>query len=260
MYASHTAYLLELDQDRTTSFTASVRPVHTIISSSPSLSPSFSFLTAANSDRHVTVFSHQSRGSVGDLRTEDDVVSMALYTKDTSVTEPTDTPGTRPQQVLLVVNREGALEIFPSPFAIGNSARPPTSDQLKSRMKQRTRKAAAVIKIVRPDKAKTPVPVLDASFQGNEIVMVWTEGGVNLVFERLKFLDEEDGNLLVDGPMEIVRAKSGSSIAAVEMNGVKDMGRSHVDESHAVVVNGGDRVERADPADEPEVIDISSAE
>lgn len=261
VYASHTAYLMELDQDRTTPFTASVRPVHTIIGSSPNLSESFSFLTAAESDRHITVFSLKSGGSVGDLRTDDDVVSMALYTKDIPALEPSDMQvGSQPQQVLLVVNREGALEIFPSPFAIGNAARRPTSDLLKSRMKQRTRKAAAVVKIVRPDKASTPVPVLDASFQENEIVMVWTEGGVNLVFDRLKFLDEEDGNLRIDGLTEIVKAKSGSSIGAAVMNGVKDMGRSHVDESHAVVVNGGDRVAKFSTADEPEVIDISSGE
>lgn len=261
MYASHTAYLLELDQDRTTSFTASVRPVHSIISSTSNLSRSFSFLTAATSDRHITVFNKNTGGSVGDLRTDDDVVSMALYTKDTPALEPTDVQDvSRPQQVLLVLNREGALEIFPSPFAIGNSASRPTPDQLKARMKQRTRKAAAVIKVVRPGKASTPVPVLDASFQGNEIVMAWTEGGVNLVFDRLKIFDEEDGNLLVNGPTEIVRAKSGSSIGAVEMNGVKDMGRSHVDESHAVVVNGGDHVDRVNSADVREVIDISSGE
>lgn len=263
MYASHTAYLWNLDQDRTTSFPASVRPVHSIICSSPKLSQTFSFLTVADSDRHITAFSSRSGGSVGDLRTEDDVVSMALYTRDTSAaesTESTDTPDMRPQQVLLVVNREGALEVFPSPFDIGNTARGPTSDQLKSRMKQRTRKAAAVVKLIRPDKASTPVPLLNASFQGNEIIMVWAEGGVNLVFDRLKFLDEEDGNLLVDGLIEIVKAKSGSGIEAVEMNGVKDMGRSHVDESHALVVNGGDRVNRASTPEGREVIDISSGE
>lgn len=261
VYASHTAYLLELDQDRTTPFTASVRPVHTIISSSHKLSESFSFLTAAESDRHISVFNSKSGGSVGDLRTDDDVVSMALYTKDIPALEPSDMQVVpQPQQVLLVVNREGALEIFPSPFAIGNAARRPTSDPLKSRMKQRTRKAAAVVKIIRPDKASTPVPVLDASFQENEIVMVWTEGGVNLIFDRLKIFDEEDGTLLMDGLTEIVKAKSGSSVGAVVMNGVKDIGRSHVDESHAVVVNGGDRVEKFSAADEREVIDISSGE
>ena len=261
VYASHTAYLLELDQDRTTSFTASVRPVHSIISSTSDLSRSFSFVTAASSDRHVTVFNKDSGGSVGNLRTEDDVVSMTLYNKDTPAQEFADMQNvSRPQQVLLVVNREGALEIFPSPFAIGNSAPRPTSDSLKTRMKQRTRKAAAVIKIIRSDKAGTSVPILDASFQGNQIIMAWTEGGVNLVFDRLKFLDEEDGNLLVDGLTEIVKAKSGSSIGAVEMNGVKDMGRSHVDESHAVVVNGGDRVDRVGSTDEREVVDRSSGE
>lgn len=261
LYASHTAYLLELNHDRTTPFTASVRPVHSIISSASNLSGSFSFATAASSDRHVTVFNQNSGGSVGDLRTEDDIVSMALYTKIAPTQESTDTQDiSRPQQVLLVVNREGTLEIFPSPFTIGNSTRRPTSDQLKIRMKQRTRKAAAVIKIIRPDKANTPVPILDASFQGNEIVMAWTEGGVNLIFDRLKFLDEEDGNLLVDGLTEIVKAKSGSGIGAVEMNGVKDMGRSHVDESHAVVVNGGDRIDKVGSADEQEVVNSSSAE
>lgn len=261
LYASHTAYLLELDHDRTTPFTASVRPVHSIISSASNLSHSFSFATAASSDRHVTIFNQHSGGSVGDLRTEADVVSMALYTKATPSQESADTQDiSRPQQVLLVLNREGSLEIFPSPFTIGNSIRRPTSDQLKNRMKQRTRKAAAVIKVIRPDKASTPVPILNASFQGNEIVMAWTEGGVNLVFDRLKFLDEEDGNLLVDGLTEIVKANSGSGIGAIEMNGVKDMGRSHADESQSVVVNGADRADKVSSADEQEVADSSSGE
>lgn len=261
LYASHTAYLLELEQDRTTSFTASVRPVHTIISSSQDISQPFSFLTAAESDHHITVFNKESGASVGDLRTDDDIVSMTLYTKTSPPSEPTEPQDLlRPPQVLLVVNRDGALELFPSPFTIGNAANRPSSDQLKSRMKRRTRKAAAVVKIIRPDKSSTPVPILDASFQGNEIVMVWTEGGVNLVFDRLQFLNEEDGNLLIDGLTEIVKAKTASSIGAVVMNGVKDMGRNHVDESHALVVNGGDRVDRINAADDREVINISSGE
>jgi U3 small nucleolar RNA-associated protein 5 len=82
------------------------------------------------------------------------------------------------------------------------------------------------VKISRPDKSSTIVHVIDASFQEADMVMAWTEAGVNLVFERVRWKDESTGELLLKGVIEIVRGKSGSGLGATVMNGVKDLGRA----------------------------------
>lgn len=264
LYASNIAYLLDPTQGETKSFTASNKPVHTIISSSSNSSQPFSFLTAAETDRFVTVFNTEHPAAVGTLRTENPVQSLALCTSN-------DTPekllenGRRQVspnsgQILLVVNTDGALEIFPSPFTFGDPRAQKDSETVKSRMKQRTRIRAALVKLARPDKTSTPIPLLDASFQGNDIIMAWTEGAVDLMFDRVQWRDEENGMLLLDGVKVIVKEKNSASLGAVVMNGVKDMGRNHIDESRTVVINGDNESAEQMPIEEREVITISSGE
>lgn len=257
--ASHNAYLVDLASGQSTSYKASINPVHTIVPSSSDSSHSFSFLTAAESDHYLTVFDGMSEVSSGILRTEDVAVSLDFYSKKGDGVANGQDLMQRPEEVLMAVHKDGSLEIFPSPFTFSSTAIGTESETLKSRMKQRTRKGSALINIVRPDKTRTHVPLLDASFQENNIVMAWTEGGVNLVFDRIPWRDEASGSLLIAGKTEIFKEKVGASIGAVVMNGVKDMGRSHVDQSHAIVTNGGDaRGEELGIIGHAEVIDISS--
>ncbi|MCJ1271997.1 Small subunit (SSU) processome component [Lobaria immixta] len=263
--AQHTAYLLDFDFDKPTPFTASVHPVHTIISSSSDSTRPFSFLTAAESDRFMTVFDNVSDQSNGLLCTENEIMSADLYSGSTGIGKAhQDELGQdlmlRPEQVLLAVNKDGTLEIFSSPFTFGSTLTPKETGSRKAQMKQRTRKANALVKIIRPDKSHTAVPLLGASFQGNDIVMAWTEGGINLIFHRIPFREEESGEILVMGRTEITKGKGGASIGAAVMNGVKDMGRNHVDESHTVVMNGGVLKDEEMASDQPEIIDISSGE
>lgn len=262
--SQHTAYLLDFESDQPTPFTASVHPVHTIISSSFDPKPPFSFLTAAESDRFMTVFDNVSDQSIGMLCTENEIISADLYSRNTDVGKVDEKdlgqdPMARPEQVLLAVNKDGALEIFSSPFTFSSALTPNKTNSRKAQMKQRIRKANALVKIVRPDKSHTTVPLLDASFHGNDIVMAWTEGGINLVFHRIPFR-EESGKILVVGTIEITKGKGGASIGAAVMNGVKDMGRNHVDESHTVIINGGVAKDEEMTFDQPELIEISSAE
>lgn len=265
IYASqHTAYLLDFEFDKPTPFMASVHPVHTIISSSSDSTRPFSFLTAAESDRFMAVFDNTSDHSHGMLCTENEVISADLYSADAdhgkiNEKEPGQDLSLRPEQVLLAVNKDGALEIFLSPFTF-NSADQKETGSRKARIKQRTRKANALVKIVRPDKFRTPVPLLDASFQGNDIVMAWTEGGINLIFHRIPFREGESGKILVAGTTEITKGKGGASIGAAIMNGVKDMGRNHVDESHTVIINGEASKDEEITVDQPDIIGISSGE
>ena len=257
--ASHNAYLIDLASGQSTSYKASINPIHTIIPSSSDSSHTFSFLTAAESDHYLTVFDGMSEVSSGILRTEDVAVSLDFYSKKGDGVANGQDLMQRPEEVLMAVHKDGSLEIFPSPFTFSSTAIGTESETLKSRMKQRTRKGSALIKIVRPDKTRADVPLLDASFQENNIVMAWTEGGVNLVFDRIPWRDEVSGSLLIAGKTEIFKEKGGASTGAVVMNGVKDMGRNHVDQSHAIVINGGDsKSEELGIIDRAEVVDISS--
>lgn len=262
--ASHIPYLLDLASGQWTPFTASARPVHSIISSSSDSSRPFAFLTAAESDRYIAVFDVESKKSNGTLLAEEEILSLELYSADRNPEMTDATTGRldllpRPDHVLLAVNKDGALRLFPSPFAF-NSPLTQEPENMKSRIKQRTRKAEALIKVVRPDQLRTTVPLFDASFQGNEIVMACAEGGVGLVFHSIPWREEESGAMLIKGTTEIVKAKGGASIGAAVMNGVKDMGRSHVDESHAVVINGGYAEDKDMTTSQTEIVIISSGD
>lgn len=256
--ASHNAYLIDLASGQSTSYKASINPIHTIIPSSSNSSHTFSFLTAAESDHYLTVFDGTSEVSSGILRTEDVAVSLDLYSKKGDGGANGQDLIQRPQEVLMAVNKDGSLEIFPSPFTFSSTSTDTEPESLKSRMKQRTKKGSALIKIVRPDKTRTAVPLLDASFQENDIAIAWTEGGVNLVFDRIPWRAEGSGSLLIAGKNEIIKEKGGASIGAVVINGVKDIGRNHVDQSHAIVTNGGDSKDEEMGIDHAEVVDISS--
>ena len=222
-------------------------------------------MTAAESDHFVNVFNARSPTLIGSLRTENELISLDLYSRSDHLTkaESASNPSVRmlqPQEALAAVNKDGVLEIFPEPFNFDSASSNKEYDNLKARMKQRTRRAAAQIRIRRPDKTSSIVPLLNASFQGNDIALAWAEGGVDLLFDVVHWRDEETGDLLLKDMTDIVKVKSGAGVGAVVMNGVKDMGKSHVDESRAVVANGGD-IETVPMRDEPpEVIDISSGE
>lgn len=263
--AQHNAYLLDFEFNKPTPFTASVHPVHTIISSSADSTRPFFFLTAAESDRFMTVFDNVSDQSKGILCTENEITSADIYrgNMDIGMSDEKERGQDlilRPEQVLLAVNKDGALEIFSSPFSFSSRLAQKGAESRKAKLKQRTRKANAVVKIIRPDKSHTPVPLLDASFQGNDIVMAWTEGGINLIFHRIPFREEESGEILVAGPTEITKGKGGPSIGAAVMNGVKDLGRNHVDDSHTVVINGGVSKDEEMDSDQQETVDVSSGD
>ena len=262
--ASHNAYLINPEsQDQPASFIASTNPVHTIIGSISRTGRGTTFLTAAENDHFINVFNADTPTSVGSLRTESEVLHLDLYSRHGESHEidrghSLETRMLQPQEAIAVVNKDGVLEIFPEPFDFGSSNS--GSENLKARMKQRTRKASAQVRIKRPDKSSTTVPLINASFQESEIALAWAEGGVNLIFEKLKWRDDAAGHLLLKDMTDIVKARSGAGLGAVDSHGVKDMGKTHVDESHTVVANGGDADDISMADEQPEVISISSAE
>lgn len=264
--ASHHAYILNPEaKEQPILFNASTNTVHSIAGSISRSSRGVTFLTAAESDHFINVFNEDSPTLIGSLRTENETIALDLYSEIGSLTKAENVTDLsvrmlQPQEALAAVNKDGVLEIFPEPFDFGSVSPNKETENLKARMKQRTRKAAAQIRIIRPDKTSSIVPLLNASFQGSDIALAWAEGGVNLLFDTVHWRDESTGSLLLDLMMDIVKAKSGAGVGAVVMNGVKDMGRSHVDESRTLVTNGGDTEDAPMTEDPREVIDISSGE
>lgn len=264
--ASHHAYILNPEsKEQPILFNASIHAVHSIVDSIPRSSKGVTFLTAAESDHFINVFNGDSPTLIGSLRTENEIISLDLYSKSGHLTKAEGASDlsvrmVQPQEALAAVNKDGVLEIFPEPFDFGSASSNKEPENLKARMKQRTRKAAAQIRIRKPDKNSSIVPLLNASFQGSHIALAWAEGGVNLLFDAVRWRDEGTGNLLLEETTNIIKAKSGAGVGAVVMNGVKDMGKSHVDESRTLVANGGGTEDVPMRDDPPGVIDISSGE
>ncbi|KAL8710309.1 MAG: hypothetical protein Q9220_005079 [cf. Caloplaca sp. 1 TL-2023] len=230
--------------------------------SSKSSLPS-SFLTAAETDRFINVFNTDLGSSIGSLVAESNVLTVALASGDDhNDILLTDSAESSPaDQVLAAITRDGALEIFETPFNFVDSSTQGATQSLKARVKQRTRKAKALVKIIRPNKSPATIPLLNVAIQNHELVLVWADGGVNIHFDRIQWRKDDSMEVALTGVIELVRDKGASTLAAVVMNGVKDMGQMHVDESHTVVAAGIGRSEDPPAATkEPEVIDISSAE
>lgn len=264
--ASHNAYILDPEsQNKPQTFTASTNTVHTVMTSPSRSSQSLRFLTAAEIDHFIPVFDAESPTLIGSLPTENEVMSLDLYSspdhsKVVEREEDLSVRLSRPQEALLVVNKDGALEIFPEPFDFGNAPSKKDAETPKARAQRINRKRAALVRIRTDDKRSTVVPLVSACFQGNEIAVAWAEGGINVIFDKVQWLDEASGNLILKNETDIMKAKRGPGIGGAVMNGIKDMSRSHIDESRAVIVNGGD-VEDVPMSDEPiEVIEISSGE
>ena len=261
--ASHTAYIIDPDSTKTPlSFAAFTNPVRSIVASSRDRE-TFSFLTAAEYDHSMSVFSSGSDQSIGSLRTENEVLSTTLYLEGRQAAGVIENGNTsdhilHPQEVLAVVNKDGILEFFPAPFSFGKSTNSKDPESLKSRRKQMTRKAEAQIRVLRPETSASIVPLIDAVFDNDDIVFAWVEGGVNPIFDRLKWRNQKNGALLFAGLRDIFKAKSGTGLGAVVMNGVKDLGKSYADESQAVIANGGETDELATTSGAREIIDISS--
>lgn len=245
-------------------YNASTNKVHTIISAARRLSEGRLFLTSAAIDHYITVFDEESSMLIGTLSTDNEVLTLDDYSRLSGLSENERELGleTRmqyPQQALAAVNKAGVLEIFSEPFDFGSTAKNSSTNSLKARRQQKSRKASARITIKRPDKHRSRVPLINASFQGSHIALAWVEGGINPVFDVIPWRDEQSGKLLFEGDEDILKGKSGTGVAGAVMNGVKDMGTTHVDESHTVVTNGGGESVPMD-VEKLQIIDISSGE
>ena len=258
--ASHMVYLMNPDiPGDTRTFQASKTPIHTLIASPLNSSQiPFAFLAGAEAETFINVLSVTSGDLLGSLVAGNEVESLTSCAQDTGKLQITD--NTEGNDIVAAVTRDGIVELFLSPFNFEDSTIPKKTASIKLKRQHMVHKPAASVRFVRPDKSNTPVPILGASFEGNDIILVWVEGGMELVFERLRWRNEQTGELEFTGLKEVVKARSVVGLGTLATNQVKVIGRSQVDESHTVVETGGATEGPQTVGAAPEIIDISSAE
>lgn len=202
-------------------------PIQTIISSSTESASDGLFLTS-DSDRYINVFDPQNQKLVLNLIAENEVSSLSYAgaTNDTALEK----------QLLAAVTDDGTIELFMKPFVQSKDLQ---TTSLKARGKQMIRRADASIKIARSESSDALVAVVTASIQGPDVVVAYAEGGIIPVFERVRWLDEETGELSFSGAKKVPKTKSSNSVlGSVSTNKMKNAGETQVDESRAVVEQG----------------------
>jgi U3 small nucleolar RNA-associated protein 5 len=228
--ASQTPFTISIDEDKqplVNAFDSFKNTIHTIFRSTIDEShPSEQFL-AADNDRYINVYDVTEKRLTKTLIAGSEVESADFYTP------PAGTKRVLAEQLLAVITKEGLVELFQRPFTHQKSV----NGDLKSKRKNLTSKASAKVKLISANSTKS-IPIFSASFQGPDLVFATAEGGVDVTFQKIRWQDEGNGELLFDGIKEVKHSKTASTLNTATMNGAKDMGKSHVDESKTVVVNG----------------------
>lgn len=228
--ASSTPYTVSFHENRQPKFNhfdSFKNQIHTLFRSTIDEShPSEHFL-AADNDRYINVYDIALKRLTKTLVAGSEVDSADFYSP------PAGTKRVLSEQLLAVVTREGLVEFFPRPFIKKNAV----NGDLKAKRKSLTSKAAAKVKLVSAGTTKA-IPIFNASLQGPDLVVATAEGGIDVTFQKIRWQDEGNGELLFDGIKEFKHSKTASTLNTATLNGAKDMGKSHVDESKTVVING----------------------
>jgi U3 small nucleolar RNA-associated protein 5 len=227
--ASSTPHLILVEEQNDfaqQSFDAMGHPIHSIYPSDTGAASSPKFFLAADGDRYMNVYDCSRQRLVRTLIASSPISSLTMDAIE-------DAPaGDEEQQILAAVNKDGLVELFPQPFA-----QPPQQNgSIQSSRKNLVKKSTAQLKLV--DSSNRSSAILSASFQGPEIWLVSVDSGVDLSFQRVRWQDEGSGDVLFTGVKEVVKAKSSLSLHSATLNGIKDNGKAHVDESSTVVTNG----------------------
>ena len=225
--------------------------IHSLISE-PSVSESHdpsSFLAAARDSRSINVCSIDDSEIIGNLNAGNDVERLVSSTPPVAMTDDFD------PQALAAISKDGRVDLFISPFSNWRSSEI-YEQNIKINRKNKVRRPDATIEVKRVGKATPVLPILDVSFQRTELIIAINEGPSDVAFQRLSW-SRNDGSLTFTGLQTITKART-STFGTETMNGIKDLGHTHVDESRAVIVQGGDAYNGHPP--EREVIEISSAE
>ncbi|MCJ1244032.1 Small subunit (SSU) processome component [Trapelia coarctata] len=230
--------------------------IHSLIAApSRSSGPRSLFLAAADSGRYISLFDMKDKSIVGSLVALGDVDSMTLYECPDNSADRTFTT-----EALAAVTKQGEVALFISPFDFDKSSQTKTAASMKPTRGKQTHDVDATIKMGRLGKAVSSAPILAATFEGNYIVVAWVEGGLQLSFDRVPWCSPSTGEVTLRGLHQISKVRSSADSGIGTVNGVKQLGQSHVDESRTVVAKGGNAHDVVDVQGEPEIIQISSAE
>jgi len=205
---SHKVYAVSYDNPEpkeALEFAASITPVHTILASDDNKL----FLSAAEADRFINIFSLEENNLEGSLVTKSDARILTIHEN----------------KILVAVTTDGTVELFQNPFI------PVPSDYRLKRRGANTRAADAVVRVTRAP-TSSAVTIVSACIQGDEIVLACLEGGVSLSFERMRWSSAETGALSLAGDINISRHVSISATASKT--------RHAVDSMRAAVVGGDD--------------------
>ena len=256
--ASNVVYLIDPNNSKKlTSYTGFTKSVQAIVAHATKDSNLPARFLAVDSDTNINIFNVASQQILGSLVAGSNVESLAYY--DDQVNTSVD--GQMSKALLATVTRDGEIEIFPNPFDVGKSSDKGKSTSLKADRLKRTRKSVATLSLVRPGESRTVIAIQGCSFQGNDIVVAWVDGGTQVEFEKISWRNEANGEMILAGQVRIpVKAAGMAGLRAHTMNGVKDMGHSRIDESRTVVTKGGETGDGPLANGGPEVIDISSGE
>ncbi|EXJ77003.1 hypothetical protein A1O3_10160 [Capronia epimyces CBS 606.96] len=229
--ASATPFAIEVkssDDFRIDQYDSFKNTVHSLVRSTSGDATLSEHFIAADSDRYLNVYDIPHKRLVRTLVAGAGVMEVDLSSPSQETSEVLN------QQILCAVLKDGSVELFPRPFG----QPPQVNGDLKSSRKNLTQKASASVQLVNPGSNGKHVPVVAASLRGPDLVIASADGGVDLAFQKIRWQDEGNGELLFDGVKEVVKVKSASTLSSATLNGVKSIGKSHVDESKAVVVNG----------------------
>ncbi|KAL8873208.1 MAG: hypothetical protein Q9174_001291 [Haloplaca sp. 1 TL-2023] len=252
--ASHKAFIIDAKQlEPLQTITASSNMVHSVVASSDNSH----YLTAAETDRYIRVFDRGADSSIGELVAESEVLKVATTSP---MSQQRSSAETVTDRALAAINKDGVLELFDSPFSFQTTGSLLNSQSLKARIRQRTRKARAQVRVTAPDEKSAVVPLLDVAFQDHDLIFVYAEGGVDPIFDRIRWRTSESTEVVLEGVVELARTKGAGALGAVVMDGVKDLGKLQVSESQTVVTTGEESQPTRPGIRENDAISISSAE
>lgn len=202
--------------------------IHSLVRSDDGPTGPTEYFLAADTERYLNIYDIPQKRLIRTLVAGSGVVALDISHSSK------DFPSGSTQQILSAVTKDGKVELFIEPFELAKQL----NGDLKSSRKNLARKASAHVQLVSSSNKRNQVSIFAASLQGPDLVVVSSEGGVDLSFQKIRWQDEGNGELLFDGVKQVVKVSSASTLNTATLNGVKDMGKTLVDESRAVVVNG----------------------
>ena len=259
LYASYAVHGFDLgDSEQKLEFGASTTSVHTMILSATGASAeSPKLLTAANSNPQMQLFDISSGEILVTLVAQNHIKSLS-YLPATHVID--DNHSRRQADLLAAVTTDDTVELFIDPFKCTTSLQTKRQPNTSMQNRSQTTKSSAIIQLYKGTRTRASMPILKVCFRGNILSIAWTEGA-NVYFEEIQCIDGNSGEVLLSGSVSR-RVLGSGSLASREKNSMhklQDEKNINVDESHAIVLHGGQAEHYQQSDHRAEVIDISSA-